>query len=81
MLTTRHPVDCAYTHQELQALCRLAHEADVELSDCYDARSAAILVWLHHWADLVTREASETIGTFYVHWDKARHDLLYILAE
>ena len=35
----------------------------------YDARSAAIMIWSHHWAHPATREASETIGTFYVHWD------------
>jgi hypothetical protein len=44
----------------------------VEQSDHYDARSAAILVWSHHWADPAIREASETIGTLYVHWDKAQ---------
>jgi len=30
MLTTRHPVDFAYTPQELQALFRYASEQDVE---------------------------------------------------
>ena len=33
----------------------------------YDARSAAIIMWSHHWAHPATREESETIGTFYVH--------------
>jgi hypothetical protein len=67
MMTTRHPVDFAYTDQELQALFRLAHAHDVERGGRYDARSAAIIVWSHHWAHPATREESETIGTFYVH--------------
>ena len=29
----------------------------------------AIIVWSHHWLNDATQEASETIGTFYVHWD------------
>jgi hypothetical protein len=69
MLTTRHSVDFAYTPQELQALFRYAREQDVERGGHYDARSAAIMIWSHHWAHAATREASETIGTFYVHWD------------
>jgi len=67
MMTTRHPVDFAYTDQELQALFRLAHAHDVERGGRYDARSAAIIVWSHHWAHPATREESETIGTLYVH--------------
>jgi hypothetical protein len=35
VLTTRHTVDCAYTQQELQALFRLTHEADVEKGGRY----------------------------------------------
>ena len=69
MLTTRHPVDFAYTTQELQALFRYAHDHDVEQGGRYDARSAAINVWSHHWLNDATQEASETIGTFYVHWE------------
>jgi hypothetical protein len=69
MLTTRHAVDFAYTTQELQALFRDAHAHDVEHGGRYDARSAAINVWSHHWLNDATQEASETIGTFYVHWD------------
>jgi hypothetical protein len=68
ILTTRHSVDFAYTSQELQALFRYAREQDVECGGHYDARSAAINVWSHHWAHPATHEASETIGTFYVHW-------------
>jgi hypothetical protein len=69
MLTTRHPVDFAYTNQELQALFRYANDHDLEKGGRYDAPSAAINVWSHHWAHSATREESETIGTFYVHWD------------
>jgi hypothetical protein len=69
MLTTRHPVDFAYTTQELQALFRYAHAHDAERGGHYDARSAAINVWSHHWLNDATHEESETIGTFYVHWD------------
>jgi hypothetical protein len=69
MLTTRHPVDFAYTRPELEALFRCARAHDVEQGGRYDARSAAINVWSHHWANDATREESETIGTFYVHWD------------
>jgi hypothetical protein len=53
--------------QELQALFRYAREQDVERGGHYDARSAAIIIWSHHWAHPATREESETIGTFYVH--------------
>ena len=69
MLTTRHPVDFAYTTQELRALFRYAQAHDVERGGHYDARSAAINVWSHHWLNAATQEASETIGTFYVPWD------------
>jgi hypothetical protein len=68
MLTTRHAVDFAYSHQELDALFRCAGAHDVEQGGRYDARSAAINVWSRHWAHLATREESETIATFYVHW-------------
>lgn len=69
MLTTRHPVDFAYTIQELQALFHHAHARDVEQGGRYDARSAAINVWSHHWLNDATQEESETIGTFYFHWE------------
>ena len=39
VLTARHTVDCAYTHQELQALFRLAHEADMEKGGRYVVRT------------------------------------------
>jgi hypothetical protein len=68
VLTTRHPVDFAYTRQELEALFRHAHEHDVEKGGRYDARSAAINVWSHHWLNETTHHDSETIGTFYFHW-------------
>jgi G:T-mismatch repair DNA endonuclease (very short patch repair protein) len=69
MLTTRHPVDFAYTRPELDALFRYAHAHDVEQGGHYDARSAAVNVWSHHWAHPATRDASDIIGTFYVRWD------------
>jgi len=68
MLTTRHPVDFAYTRQELEALFQYARAHDVEAGGRYDARSACILLWSHHWLTPATREASETIGSFYVRW-------------
>jgi hypothetical protein len=34
----------------------------------YDARSAAVILWTHHWVHPATKEESETIGTFYGHW-------------
>ena len=49
MLTARHPVDFPYTRPELEALFRYAHEHDVERGGRYDARSAAINLWSHHW--------------------------------
>jgi hypothetical protein len=67
MLTTRHPVGLAYTPQELQSIFSCAREQDVERGGHYDARSATIMVWSHHWAHPATREESETIGMFYVH--------------
>jgi hypothetical protein len=67
--TTRHPVDFPYTRPELEALFRYAHAHDVEQGGYYDARSAAINVWSHHWATDATREESEILGTFYVHWE------------
>ena len=30
--------------------------------------SAAINLWSHHWVNDATREESEILGTFYVHW-------------
>jgi|SRR5215510_7203075 len=69
MLTTCHAVDFAYTPQELQALFRYACEHDVERGGHYDARSAAINVWSHHWLNDATHEESETIGTFDVRWE------------
>jgi hypothetical protein len=69
MLTTRHPVDFAYTRQELLALFRYARAHDVERGGRYDARSSAIILWSHHWQHPATRLDSEVIGTFYVHWE------------
>jgi hypothetical protein len=69
MLTTRHAVDFPYTRPELEALFRYAHAHDVEKGGRYDARSAAINVWSHHRLNDATRTESETLGTFYVHWE------------
>jgi hypothetical protein len=68
VLATRHPVDFAYTRQELEALFRYVHAQDVERGGRYDARPAAINVWSHHWRHPATKEASEILGSFYVHW-------------
>src|SRR5688572_3792936 len=68
MLTTSHPVEFVYTRPELEALFQYARDHDVEKGGRYDARSAAIILSSHHWLNPATREESETIGTFYVHW-------------
>ena len=39
MLTTRHPVDFAYTREELEALFRYARAHDVEQGGHYGARA------------------------------------------
>jgi hypothetical protein len=67
MLTTRHAVDFAYTHPELEALFHYIRDHDVEAGGRYNARSAAINLWSRHWGHPATREASEILGTFYVH--------------
>jgi hypothetical protein len=68
MLTTRHPVDFAYTRSELQSIVDYARAHDVEQGGRYDARSAAIILWSHHWGHPATREESDVIGTFSVRW-------------
>ena len=68
-MTTRHPIDFAYTPQELQVLFRVARDAAVEQGGRYDVRSAAINIWAHRWLNEATREESETIGSVYAHWD------------
>jgi hypothetical protein len=69
MHSTMHRVDFPYTTAELEALFRYANAHDVDKGGHYDARSAAINMWSHHWANQATWEESETIGTFYFHWD------------
>jgi hypothetical protein len=71
MLTTRHPVDFAYTRPELEALFRYAHAHDVDQGGRYDARSAAINLWSHHWQHPATHHDSALLGTFYVVWGEA----------
>jgi hypothetical protein len=68
MLTTRHPVDFPYARPELDALFQYARDHDVEKGGRYDARSACIILWSHHWLNDATRVGSETIGSFYVRW-------------
>ena len=67
-ITIRHPVEFAYTRQELEALFRLANEEDAEKGGRYDARSAAINIWSHHRQERATWEESDTVGTLYFHW-------------
>jgi hypothetical protein len=69
MMTTRHAVEFAYTGPELATLFAYARAHDVEQGGRYDTRSAAIILWSHHWQHPATREESEVIGTFYVRWD------------
>jgi hypothetical protein len=68
MNSTMHRVEFPYSRQELEALFRLANEEDVERGGHYDARSAAINIWSHHWAHPATQEESDIIGTFYFRW-------------
>jgi hypothetical protein len=68
MNSTMYRVDFRYTRPELEALFRYAHEHDVEKGGRYDARSAAVNIWSHHWQHPATMEASDTIGTFYFRW-------------
>jgi hypothetical protein len=68
MKSTMHPVDFRYSREELEVLFAYAHAHDVDKGGRYDARSAAINVWSHHWAHPATKEDSDTLGTFYVHW-------------
>jgi hypothetical protein len=68
MQSTMHRVDFPYSQKELEALFAYAWEHDVEKGGRYDARSAAVNLWSHHWLNPATREESEIIGTFYVHW-------------
>ena len=60
MLTTRHAVDFPYTRPELDALFQYARDHDVEQGGRYDARSACIILWSHHWLNDATRAESET---------------------
>jgi hypothetical protein len=69
MITTRHAVDFVYTGPELAMLFRYARAHDVEQGGRYDTRSAAIILWSHHWQHTATREESEILGTFDVRWD------------
>ena len=68
MNTTKHAVDLRYTVPQLLELFAVAHREDVDKGGRYDARSAAINVWSHHWTTAATWRDSETLGTLYVHW-------------
>jgi hypothetical protein len=48
---------------------RYANVHDVDKGGHYDARSAAINVWSHHWLHPATHAESDTIGSFYFHWE------------
>jgi hypothetical protein len=71
MLTTRHPVDFPYTRPEQEALFAQARAEDVDQGGRYDARSAAINLWSHHWQHPATHHDSALLGTFYFAWDEA----------
>jgi hypothetical protein len=71
MLTTRHPVDFAYTRPELEALFRYARSHDVDKGGRYDACSAAMNLWSHHWQHPATQHDSALLGTFYFVWGEA----------
>jgi hypothetical protein len=68
MLTTPHTVHFPYTRPEQEALFRLAREEDVKKGGRYDACSATIDLWSHHWQHPATRTESELIGTLYFRW-------------
>lgn len=72
MRSAYHSVDFAYTKKEMFGLFALANKEDVENGGRYDARSAAINVWSHHWLHPATEYDSETIGTFYFNWTNYR---------
>jgi len=63
---TRHTVDFHYTRQELEAIFRLANAEDVEKGGRYDARSAAINVWSHHWLNPATRDGGVEVRPLFV---------------
>jgi hypothetical protein len=44
---------------------RLARAEDIEKGRRYDARSAAINFWSHHWQHPAAHHDSEILGTFY----------------
>ena len=68
MKTTRHAVDYPYTREDLHLLFNYARRHDVENGGPYDARSAAINIWSHHWCIRATEHDSDTIGTLYADW-------------
>jgi hypothetical protein len=57
MLTTRQPVDFPYTRPELDALFHYARAHAVENGGHYDARSAAVNIWSHHWQHPATQRS------------------------
>jgi hypothetical protein len=63
-----HPVTFLYAHQEQTAIFRIVYEEDVDRGGYYDARSAAINLWSHHWQQPATWDESTLMGTFYFHW-------------
>jgi hypothetical protein len=59
------PVDFPSTRAELEALFRDARDHDVEQGRPYDARSAAVNIWSHHWQHPATKEESDIVGSLY----------------
>src|SRR5262245_7747593 len=78
MHTTTHTVDLPYEKEELLMLFDRASKEDVDEGGRYDRRGGAINVWSHPWTNDTLREASETLGTFYVHW--AEENRIYRIA-
>jgi hypothetical protein len=56
---------------EKPALNILTLREDVEKGGRYDARSAAINLWSHHWQHPATHHDSALLGTFYFAWGDA----------
>jgi hypothetical protein len=68
MLSTLYPVEFRDTHQEIEALFRVARQEDVEKGGHYDARYSTIHLWSHHWLHAATKEESDILGTFHFRW-------------
>jgi hypothetical protein len=67
LLTTLCIIRCNSLAPKISRLLPGSH--DVDKGGHYDARSAAINIWSHHWLHPATQAESETLGTFYFHWE------------